>query len=159
MELMPARETRCWTLLMFAAAAVVGLPLMLWRASVDDQLGEAIQVFFLAAGTALLVVASWSVWRTRATLKRAQPAPQDAHVVTSKTSWRAAFVAFGVVGGFAPFLRSGFDDSSAVFAAFGYGLCLGAALAVAYGIWYLGRLERRKGHQLLTGNRRYFYST
>lgn len=144
---------------MLAAAAIVGLPLMVWRASVDDQLGEAVEVFFLAAGTALLVVASWSVWRTRGTLKRAQPAPADAHVVDRKPSWRAAFVAFGVVGGFAPFLRSGFDDSSAVFAAFGYGLCLGAALAVAYGIWYLGRLERRNGHQLLTGNRRYYYSS
>lgn len=141
---------------MFGAAALVGLPLMVWRAHVDEQLGEAVEVFLLAAGTALLVVASWSVWRTRSTLKRARPAPDEAHVVPSKASWRAAFVAFGVVGGFAPFLRSGFDDSSPVFAAFGYGICLGAALAVAYGIWYLGRLERRTGQVLLTGNRRYF---
>lgn len=141
---------------MFGAAALVGLPLMVWRAHVDEQLGEAVEVFLLAAGIALLVVASWSVWRTRSTLKRARPAPEDAQVVAGKTSWRVAFVAFGVLGGFAPFLRSGFDDSSAVFAAFGYGLCLGAALAVAYGLWYLGRLERRKGHRLLTGNRRYY---
>ena len=141
---------------MLGAAAIVGLPLMVWRAHVDEQLREAVEVFALAAGTALLVVASWSVWRTRFTLKRAQPAPEDARVVPGKTGWRAAFVAFGVVGGFAPFLRSGFDDSSAVFAAFGYGLCLGAALAVAYGLWYLRRLERRKGQALLTGNRRYY---
>ena len=141
---------------MFAAAAIVGLPLMICRAHVDEQLGEAVEVFFLAAGTALLVVASWSVWRTRSTLKRAKPAPEDAHVVATKVGWRVAFVAFGIVGGFAPFLRSGFDDSSAVFAAFGYGICLGVALAVAYGLWYLRRLERRRGQELLTGDRRYY---
>jgi len=141
---------------MFGAAAIVGVPLMVWRAHVDEQLGEAVEVFVLAAGIALLVVASWSVWRTRFTLRRAKPAPEDAHVTERRTAWRVAFVAFGVLGGFAPFLRSGFDDSSAVFAAFGYGLCLGASIAVAYGIWYLGRLERRKGQALLTGNRRYY---
>ncbi|MDA0180548.1 hypothetical protein OJ997_09605 [Solirubrobacter phytolaccae] len=156
MELIPARESRTWTLLMFGAAALVGLPLMVWRAHVDDELGEAAEVFALATATGLLIVAAWSVWRTRWTLRRAKPAPADAHVVARKTSWRAAFVAFGVVGGFAPFLRSGFEESSAVFAAFGYGLCLGASLAIAYGLWYLRRAERRKGLELFVGNRQYY---
>ena len=129
---------------------------MIWRANVDDQFREAAEVFGMAAALALLFVAAWSVARTRWTLRRAQPAPADAHVEERKTGWRAAFVGFGVLGGLAPFLRSGFDDSSAVFAAFAYGLCAGAALAVAYGLWDLRRAERRAGHELLTGNRRYY---
>jgi len=30
------------------------------------------------------------------------------------------------------------------------------ALAVAYGLWYLRRLEQRRGQELLTGDRRYY---
>lgn len=156
MDFMPAREPRCWTLLMLGSAVVVGVPLMIWRGHVDDQLGEAAEVFGMATAIALLFVAVWSVARTRWTLRRAKPAPADAHVEARKLSWRAASVGLGVLGGLAPFLRSGFEDSSAVFAGFAYGLCAGAALAVAYGLWYLRRAERRGGHELLTANRQYY---
>lgn len=158
MELVPARESRSWTLLMLGVAVLVGVPLMVWRGHADDQLGEAVQVFGMAAAIALLVVATWSVIRFRMTWRRARPAPPDAQVAPRKPVWRATFVVVGVAGGLAPFLRSGFEDSSAVFAAFAYGLCAGTALAVAYGLWYLRRAERRAGKELLTltGGREYY---
>lgn len=142
---------------MLGSAVLVGVPLMIWRANADDELGEAAEVFGIAMAAALLFVAAWSVVRIRWTLRRAQPAPADAHVQARNVGWRAAFVGLGVLGGLAPFLRTGFEDASAVFAAFAYGLCAGAALAVAYSLWYLRRAERRKGRELLTGNRRYYY--
>ena len=53
MELMPARETRAWTLLLFGAASVVGVPLLIWRAQGDDTVGEVVQIFLVMMATGL----------------------------------------------------------------------------------------------------------
>ena len=71
MELMPARESRAWTLLLFGAASVVGIPLLIWRAQGDDTVGEVVQIFLVMMATGLAVVGAFMVWRTRANLKKA----------------------------------------------------------------------------------------
>ena len=79
MELMPARESRAWTLLLFGAASVVGIPLLIWRAQGDDTVGEVAQIFLVMMATGLAVVGAFMVWRTRANLKKAAPVPEDAN--------------------------------------------------------------------------------
>jgi hypothetical protein len=149
MELMPARESRAWTLLLFGAAAVVGVPLLIWRALGDETVGEVVQIFVMCLVVGLAVVAAFAVWRTRRSLRRAQPVPADARVLSGSTGWRLLFVAMGVAGGLAPFGRDGPNEGDATFAAFGLGLCCGALAGVAVGLVYLRRSEDRLGQELL----------
>jgi len=149
MELMPVRESRVWTLILLGTALVVGVPLIVWRSLVDEEVGEAAQVFVIAAGAALFIVAAVSVLRTRRSLRRAKPAPAGLTVSGPNRGWRLACAGLGFLGGIAPFARSGFDDSSPVFAAFGHGFVAGAAAAVAIGLLYLRRREHEAGKRLL----------
>jgi hypothetical protein len=149
MELMPARESRAWTLLLFGAACVVGVPLLVWRALGDETVGEVVQIFLLCMALGLAVVAAFAVWRTRRNLRGAQPVPADAKVLGGSVGWRLSFVAMGVAGGLAPFGRDGPNEGDATFAAFGLGLCAGALAGVAVGLWYLRRREEAAGRELL----------
>ena len=149
MELMPARETRAWTLLLFGAASVVGVPLLIWRAQGDDTVGEVVQIFLVMMATGLAVVGAFMVWRTRANVKKAQPVPADAKVLTGSLGYRIMFVALGVAGGVAPFGRDGPNEGDAVFAAFGLGLCFGVLAGLFVGLLYLHRREAAAGELLI----------
>lgn len=148
MELLPARESRAWTLLLFGAASVVGIPLLIWRAQADETVSEVVQIFAMTVAIGLAVVAAFSVWRTRRNLRRAQPLPDDAKVLAGSTGWRLLFVAMGIAGGLAPFGRDGPNEGDATFAAFGLGLCFGALVGVAVGLWYLRRREDAESKEL-----------
>ncbi|MBE2319048.1 hypothetical protein DVA67_023945 [Solirubrobacter sp. CPCC 204708] len=149
MELMPARESRAWTLLLLGTASLVGVPLLMWRAQADGDVGEVVEIFLLMMAAGLLIVAGFSVWRTRGSLRRAQPAPEDAKVLAGSAGWRLLFVAMGVAGGLAPFGRDGPNEGDATFAAFGLGLVFGALVGVAVGLWYLRRREGADDTELL----------
>ena len=151
MELMPARVTRGWSVLVFGAASFVGVPLLVWRAQVDGSEGEAAQIFALTALAALLVVGAWSVWRTRRELRRARPMAADGTVLVGGAGVRALFIGLGVCGGLAPFGRDGFNEGDAVFAAFGHGLCVGVLAGLLVGFWYLRRGEAERGELLVFG--------
>ena len=146
---MPARESRAWTLLLFGAASVVGVPLLLWRAQADETIGEVVQIFLLMMAAGLLVVAAFAVWRTRRNLRKAQPVPKEAKVLAGSPGWRLLFVAMGIAGGLAPFGRDGPNEGDATFAAFGLGLCFGALTGVFVGLLYLRRRESAEGRELL----------
>jgi len=149
MELMPARESRAWTLLLFGAASVVGIPLLIWRAQGDDTVGEVVQIFLVMMATGLAVVGAFMVWRTRVNLKKAEPVPEDAKVLTGSLAYRIMFVALGVAGGVAPFGRDGPNEGDAVFAAFGLGLCFGVLAGLFIGLLYLQRREAVAGELLI----------
>lgn len=149
MELLPARESRAWTLLLFGAATVVGVPLLIWRALEDETVGEVVPLFLLCLVLGLAVVGAFSVWRTRASLRRAQPLPEGAKVLAGSVGWRLLFVGLGIAGGLAPFGRDGPNEGDATFAAFGLGLYVGAFAGVAVGLRYLQRREDAEGKELL----------
>ena len=149
MELMPARESRAWTLLLFGAASLVGVPLLIWRAQADGDVGEVVEIFLLMMLAGLLAVAAFAVWRTRRNLRRAQPVPEEAKVLAGSAGWRLVFVAMGVAGGLAPFGRDGPNEGDATFAAFGLGLCFGALTGVFVRLLYLRRRESAEGKELL----------
>lgn len=149
MELLPARESRAWTLLLFGAASAVGIPLLIWRALGDETVAEVVQIFLMTTAIGLAVVGAFTVWRTRRSLRSAHPVPDDAKVLGGSPAWRWSFVAMGVAGGLAPFGRDGPNEGDAVFASFGLGLCFGALAGVAVGLWYLQRREAAAETELL----------